>query len=112
MACSRQSLAPLFMLLLVRILTLGGMHCWPMKKSRRMTTAAALLLPLALFAGCATQTRVIMDPTIPHRAAGTFTATIYARTPGGQMARQRVQFPAGTWIVSAELMAAEEAKGE
>ncbi len=65
---------------------------------------AALALALVIFGGegCSALPRshVLLDETIPHRLAESAKVSVWVRRPDGQLAKERVEAPAGWWLVS------------
>jgi hypothetical protein len=76
---------------------------WPSKKRRVRMTVLGLIVCGGLCMGGCFETRVVRDPTIPHRLSRPVEAWEWRRLPSGEMAECPVLIPAGDWVVSAAL---------
>ncbi len=65
------------------------------------TTVPLLIVSVLLLSlpGCG-QDRAIPDSSVPHRLAADVDATIYVRTPAGDLQEQPTRIPAGWYVVS------------
>jgi hypothetical protein len=70
----------------------------PKNSPARKTALALLACVMSCMAGCFA-TKVVRDPSVPHRLARPVEAYEWRRLPNGQLAECPVTIPAGDWIV-------------